>query len=84
MSLEYEIANQVLASSDTNIYRIKLDSDLAQSLSFVKVGTTLPPAPPLPPSLPPTLSVPVSMSVISMCVCVYIYIYIYIYIYMNI
>jgi len=28
----------VLASSDTNIYRIKLDSDLAQSLAFVRVG----------------------------------------------
>jgi cleavage and polyadenylation specificity factor subunit 2 len=32
------VGDAVLASSDTNIYRIKLDSDLAQSLAFVRVG----------------------------------------------
>jgi hypothetical protein len=30
---------QVLASSDTNIYKIQLDSALAQALQFVRVGT---------------------------------------------
>jgi len=32
------VGEAVLASSDTNIYKIKLDSALAQALQFVKVG----------------------------------------------